>query len=231
MTDRTEQIGKPCTLKPNGLSHETLGLLGHWHTAFQSFLQQSPSNAIKRLGYASGTPTHERDFSCFREAVTAFLNSNPGWGLTIIGTLNTALLEKNLIDSALQRLEHRPLVAHINLPCELARLNLNLAPLQENNPFCSAKSPLKWFEAAACRVITLATDTGAFASDITDGKNGLLTANQTASNETLICVTNHENKLKTVANAATIDDRGNLIERHLTHTFMTLPSSLPNEFD
>ena len=226
-----EQIGQPCTLKPNGLSHETLDLSEHWHTAFQSFLQQSPSNAIKRLGYASGTPTHEGDFSCFRDAVTAFLNSNPGWGLTIIGTLNTALLEKNLSDSALQRLEHRPLVAHINLPYELARLSLNLAPLQENNPFCSAKSPLKWFEAAACHVSTLATNTGAFASDITDGENGLLTANQAASNETLTYATNHEKKRQTVANAAASDARRHLTERQLAHNFMALPSSQPHKRD
>jgi hypothetical protein len=226
-----EQFGKPCILKPNGLSHETLALSEHWHTAFQSFLQQSPSNAIKRLGYASGTPTHEGDFSCFREAVTAFLNSNSGWGLTIIGALDTTFLDKNLTGSALQRLEHRPLVEHVNLPYELARLSLNLAPLQENNPFCSAKSPLKWFEAAACYVSTLATNTGAFASDITDGENGLLTANQAASNETLIYATNHENKLQTVANAAAGDARRHLTERQLVHNFMGLPSSHPHKHD
>lgn len=215
LVSATEALGIRCALKPNGLSDETLELSEHWHTAFKNYRQQISGPSIKRLGYASGTPTHEGDFSCYREAIIAFLNSNPRWGLTIIGPLNTGLLETRLSDKALQRLEHRPLVEHINLPYELARLNLNLAPLQENNPFCDAKSPLKWFETAACHVTTLATDTGAYADQITSEKNGMLTKNQEISHDTLTCLANREKKLRTIANQANSDARATLSQHRL----------------
>ena len=72
---------------------------------------------------------------------------------------------------------------------------------------------------------------GAFACDVADSENGLLTANQTAAKETLIYVTNHENKLKTVASAAAGDARRHLTERQLVHNFMGLPSSHPHKRD
>ncbi len=122
---------------------------------------------------AARPPTRETSVAS-GNAVADFLNNEEDWGLIIIGALDTSNLKSLLNTSAQAKLEHRPLVEHINLPYELARGTLNLAPLQENNLFCAAKSPLKWFEAAAAHVPTLATETGAYSENIQQRETGLL---------------------------------------------------------
>lgn len=169
-----EALGVKCTIKPNGLSPETLELSQYWASVQQEARQQSQSgsaNAIKRLGYASGTATHQADFETISEPLIGFLLENPLWQLTIIGSLETKALEQRLNPGQLER---RPLVDHINLSYELARLDACLAPLEPDNPFCAGKSPLKWFEAAVCKVPALATNVGAFHHWISPSDDGLL---------------------------------------------------------
>src|SRR5438270_307388 len=52
--------------------------------------------------------------------------------------------------------------------------DINLAPLEPSNPFCEAKSELKFFEAAVVGVPTIASATEPFAAAIEDGVSGLL---------------------------------------------------------
>ena len=56
----------------------------------------------------------------------------------------------------------------------MARFDINLAPLEHENPFCQAKSELKFFEAAICDVPTIASPTGPFERAIDHGKSGFL---------------------------------------------------------
>ncbi len=60
------------------------------------------------------------------------------------------------------------------LPNELARFDINLAPLEVGNPFCEAKSELKFFEAALVEVCTVASPTGPMRRAIRDGETGRL---------------------------------------------------------
>ena len=60
------------------------------------------------------------------------------------------------------------------LPDELARFDINTAPLELGNPFCEAKSELKYFEAALAGVCTVASPTGPMRRAIRDGETGLL---------------------------------------------------------
>jgi glycosyltransferase involved in cell wall biosynthesis len=64
------------------------------------------------------------------------------------------------------------------LPWELARFDINLAPLEVDNPYCEAKSELKFFEAALVIVPTIASPTHPFKSAIRDGQNGFLASTQ-----------------------------------------------------
>jgi hypothetical protein len=61
-----------------------------------------------------------------------------------------------------------------NLPEELARYDIALAPLEVGNVFCEAKSELKYFEAALVGVPTVASPTQPFADAIRDGVTGFL---------------------------------------------------------
>ncbi|KAI9024713.1 hypothetical protein DFJ74DRAFT_665870, partial [Hyaloraphidium curvatum] len=60
------------------------------------------------------------------------------------------------------------------LPSELCRFDVNLAPLQPDNPFTAAKSELKFFDAALVRVPTVASPVGPFRAAIADGRTGFL---------------------------------------------------------
>lgn len=55
-----------------------------------------------------------------------------------------------------EQLELRESVNSVNLSCELARLSINLIPL-EDTVFCASKSPLKWYEAALAGTPSIAT--------------------------------------------------------------------------
>jgi hypothetical protein len=57
-----------------------------------------------------------------------------------------------------------------------AQIDINLAPLELNNIFCRAKSEIKFVEAAALGVPTVASQIDPFAAAITPGKDGFLTA-------------------------------------------------------
>ena len=66
------------------------------------------------------------------------------------------------------------------LPAALAALDLNLAPLALDDPFSAAKSELKFFEAGATGVPTIASPTAAFRAAITPGIDGLLAEGEEA---------------------------------------------------
>jgi glycosyltransferase involved in cell wall biosynthesis len=157
------ELGKPVIELPNGFSPENLALadllLSHKQGGEGSF----------RIGYASGSPTHDRDFTEIVEPLARVLRELPQVQLTVIGELGDAPLRALPAD----RIERRPFVEHVNLAYELSRLDLNLAPL-ERNPFCDAKSPLKYYEAALVGVPSLVTANPVYQSLIEHGVNGLL---------------------------------------------------------
>ena len=79
-----------------------------------------------------------------------------------------------MFDDLRDQIEWRDIVPLADLPSELARLDVNLAPLEAGNPFCEAKSDLKYFEAALVDVPTVASPTGPFRRAIDHGVTGFL---------------------------------------------------------
>ena len=73
-----------------------------------------------------------------------------------------------------QQIEWRSLQPLMNLPTEMARFDINLAPLEVGNSFCEAKSELKFFDAALVDVPTVASPTGPFRRAIDRGRTGFL---------------------------------------------------------
>jgi len=123
-----------------------------------------------RIGYASGTPTHQRDFGTIVEPLVEILDAHRRVSLTILGDLD--LYEFPQILKFGSRIERRPKVAFEELPSELSRFDINLAPLEADNPFCAAKSELKYFEAGLVGVPTIATATPPMRSAILQGETG-----------------------------------------------------------
>ncbi|MDR3125866.1 MAG: glycosyltransferase, partial [Candidatus Nomurabacteria bacterium] len=135
--------------------------------------------AVKRpkhkitLGYFSGSITHNEDFEMILPAILRIMEKYSNVYLHVGGILD--------VPEALQkfagRLSSSGFIDWRNLPAEIAKCDINLAPLAKKTIFNAAKSENKWTEAALVRVPTVATDFGAFKDVIKNAVNGILTDN------------------------------------------------------
>jgi glycosyltransferase involved in cell wall biosynthesis len=157
-------LGKPCRVHRNAANLE----LAHLSALARSHPRPPDGKVI--IGYASGTPTHNRDFEQAAPALQQFLQDYPQAELLLIGRLDLG------DDWApyMNRLRRFPLVPWRELPAWLAQLDINLAPLVPDNPFAQCKSEIKYMEAALAGVPTAASRTDSFQYAIRDGENGLL---------------------------------------------------------
>lgn len=124
-----------------------------------------------RLGYFSGSITHNDDFDLILPVVSKLMACYPNLELLLAGELD---LPENL-RAWKDRIEYIPFGDWRKLPGMIARADINLAPLTDNL-FNEAKSENKWVEAALVKVPTVASRVGAFAHSITHGSNGMLCA-------------------------------------------------------
>jgi glycosyltransferase involved in cell wall biosynthesis len=136
-------------------------------------------DGLRRLGYATGTRTHQRDFAQLVPTIARVLRERPECRLVLFAHRDDQYALVNLHEFpdllALEsQIEWRDMVPLDRLPSELARFDVNLAPLEVGNPFCEAKSELKYFEAALVEVPTIASPTGPFRRAMTHGTTGLL---------------------------------------------------------
>ena len=77
-------------------------------------------------------------------------------------------------------MEWRAATSLTRLPEEIARFDVNIAPLEVGNVYCEAKSELKYFEAALVGVPTVASPTQPFQNAIVDGVTGFLADDPTS---------------------------------------------------
>lgn len=126
------------------------------------------------LGYFSGTPSHDEDFASIARALRDVLVADPAARLLIVGPLALPAELEGVAD----RIDRRALVPWDELPELVAAVDVSLAPLLAERPFAAAKGEIKYLEAAAVGVPTIATATAAYRYAIHDGENGLLATTQ-----------------------------------------------------
>lgn len=131
-----------------------------------------------RFGFASGTPTHRRDFAVVAAALARLFDRRPEPLLVIVGAHDVAAHPELARHAA--RIETRCGVPLRDLFVEVARFDVNLAPLELGNPFCEAKSAVRCLAAAAVGVPTVATPTVPLCDAILPGATGLLAADEEA---------------------------------------------------
>lgn len=125
-----------------------------------------------RLGYFSGSITHNPDFELIKSAIKRLLEDYNNIKLVLCGLID---LPEDLKEYE-KRIEIRPFVDWRKLPEEIARVDINLAPI-EDTIFNRAKSENKWTEAGLVRVPTVASKVGAFAEVIKHNEDGILVEN------------------------------------------------------
>ncbi len=173
--------GRPSMVVENGFDEET------YRASREAVLsrRQEPDDGLVRIGYAAGSRTHQRDFAVAAPAVAAVLREHPEARLVLFrgagrGGDLVHVEEFPELAPLADRIEWRQAVALSRLPEELARFDVNIAPLEVGNAFCEAKSELKYFEAALVGVPTIASPTEPFRSAIRDGETGFLAADHAA---------------------------------------------------
>ncbi|MBA3468811.1 MAG: glycosyltransferase family 4 protein [Herpetosiphonaceae bacterium] len=135
------------------------------------FAQPLPTPAAPVvIGYFSGTATHNRDFAEAAPALLQLLAQFPHVRLRIVGPLE---LEVDFTPFSHQ-IERRELVPLNDLALEVAAVDIAIAPLEIDNPYCQAKSEVKYMEAGLVGVPLVASPTEAFQVAITPGVNGML---------------------------------------------------------
>ena len=150
----------------NGLSAAMLA------AAFEARGNPKPSAGDGRLrvGFASGTPTHHRDFATIAPALADLLAQRPDVDLVIVGHYDMAAVPELAPHTA--RIELRPAVSLVELHAEVARFDINLAPLETDNPFCEAKSPIRCTTAALVGVPSVVAATAPLVAAVVDGETG-----------------------------------------------------------
>ncbi|MCZ8491498.1 rhamnan synthesis F family protein [Lactococcus lactis] len=159
------KLGKPVYLNRNLASEELI-----------SISEQAIDKTIKdkkkiKIGYFSGSITHNENFDLIRSAILKILKEFPQTELHLVGHLTIPDEMKNY---------KKQLIVHdfldwTLLPSLVAEMDINLAPLVDN-VFNRAKSEIKWLEAALVGVTTVASDIGSFSEIITNETTGVLVA-------------------------------------------------------
>jgi len=126
-----------------------------------------------RLGYFSGTISHNKDFATITEALMQIMEKYPQIELFLAGPLDIDS-QLNKFKDRIKQLPYVPRKKHFE---NIAQVDINLAPLEIGNPFCESKSELKFFEAGILKIPTVAIRNRTFSEAIIDGEDGFLARN------------------------------------------------------
>ena len=129
----------------------------------------SQTSDIVKIGYFSGSISHNENFELIKPAIKQLLTKYSNVQLHIVGILD---IPQDMKPFENQIVTH-DYVDWDKLPALISEVDINLAPLVDSI-FNRAKSEIKWIEAALVKVPTVASNIGAFSDTVVDGETGLL---------------------------------------------------------
>jgi glycosyltransferase involved in cell wall biosynthesis len=167
-----ESYGKKVFVVPNKLSNDDLEIaekILEKRKELSSLGRLAPDGEI-RIGYFSGTMSHNRDFTTISEALLEVMEKYSQVRLILAGPLEI----ENKLNKFQERIEQLPFANRAKHFANIAGVDINLAPLEMNDPFCEAKSELKFFEAGIVGVPTVAVKNQTYSEAIENGVDGFL---------------------------------------------------------
>ena len=165
---RIENLGKPAFLIPNSYNKE------QYLIAENILKQEKISKEIVRIGYFSGSQTHQADFDKCSDVLIDIMKSNNNIILRIVGYIDL----NDKWDQFLNRIEKMNRMPYQDMMSSLAECDINLAPLDLDSEFCQGKSELKFFEAGILGIPTIASASDTFSRVIENGINGFCASSQ-----------------------------------------------------
>lgn len=135
----------------------------------ESMQNNRQNNQFVKIGYFSGSITHNENFNLIKNDLLQLMNDFNNVELHLVGHID---LPKEFIIYK-DRIVLHDYVDWKELPKLISQVDINLAPLKKSI-FNEAKSEIKWIEAALVKVVTVASNIGAFKDMIQDGKTGVL---------------------------------------------------------
>lgn len=168
LMDRALSLNKPVWIHRNAYNLEMLAY------SDQAYQTTTKNPEIVTVGYASGTPTHQKDFSLVLPALFQLFEKYHQVQLHVLGPLKLDRAWEPFLAKYGSRVTRKARVPWRELPSVMAQWDINLAPLVMDNPFTQSKSEIKYMEAGLVRVPTIASPTDAFQYAIRPGENGFL---------------------------------------------------------
>ncbi|WP_245642313.1 glycosyltransferase [Neokomagataea thailandica] len=191
---------RPCVhLLPNVYNHETLER-SRSHLRLRGEPSRPPSHLdIIRIGYATGSRTHQRDFARASKAIADILSLYPNVRLVLFQEKDNkkpVLLIEEFPELApvANQIEWRDMTTLSRLADEFARFDISIAPLESDNVFCNAKSEVKFLEASLAGAASIVARTGPFLRLVRDGETGLFADSIAEWREALITLIENPTK-------------------------------------
>ncbi|MEP0202061.1 MAG: glycosyltransferase [Halioglobus sp.] len=194
------ELNTEVLILPNAYSPVTAKLSTHWSNAYRAE-SRGKSDSVT-MGFMSGHATHDADFGQIAHLLFKILREHPHYILRIVGDVDLSPFHGQY---RTQQLERRPSVEHVNFAFELANVDILLVPLELDNPFCDAKSPLKWFESAIAGTPAVCIDNPTYSAIIDNGINGFLCTTETDWERAITRLCNSSSLRRRIASQAKYD--------------------------
>lgn len=186
-----EHRGSIARLALNGVSDEMVRL------SDAAAANRGAGSRELRIGFPAGHPGHAFNLAVVEDALDAVLRRHREVRLVLMG----AIAVPQRLATWGDRVEQVPYVDWHDLPAQLARLDVCIAPLADNR-FNRCKSDIKFLEAALVRVPLVASPVGQLGETIRHGVSGLLAADTEAWIEALSSLVQQPERRAELAAAA-----------------------------
>lgn len=183
-------MGLPGQTFTNGVS----GLLAK---ASEAAMARERTPGPLRLGFFSGTTTHDADWASIEPAIIEVLASREEVELWLGGYVEPS----PALDPYAGRIRRLNFMDWLELPGALRDLDICLAPLTDTS-FNEAKSAIKWLEAALAGTPTVASPTEPFRAAITEGVTGRLARTHEEWVEALLHLIDHPHRREVLGRQA-----------------------------
>jgi glycosyltransferase involved in cell wall biosynthesis len=166
LADKAKEFHRDVRLIRNALSRQYLV------NAYAVYRKRQKKNTqgLITVGYLSGSKSHDRDFQLLQDSLLRLLHNRNDVKILLVGRLSFS-------DDFMQfgsRFEFREFVPYSEFAILFSDVDINLIPLEVDQVFCQAKSELKYLEAGACGVPSVASPTRVYKQVIENKKNGIL---------------------------------------------------------